>query len=329
MFLKGEDVNVGFARETVRGTAETPSIWVPARTPSGIRNVVEKTQIKETKGTGMSSQGSVMVQKRSEGDLEFNLRSSSIGMFFLSLLGKVTTSANGDAYSHLFEILTGNPQHPTLTIGLSQLGQQDYQHKKAICTQLEVRTPVDDLVNATANFVGVGEETHADYTPSFSDDDYHFRPYDVTIKLATNVAGLAAAPEMALKEFSITLNNNGRVNQNIGELTPSDVFAVMQEISGSMKLDYTGETNHDIYAAEAYRAMQITIERSDINLDDVDTTIHPKIEIVLPKVSFTNLTPDRPIDDIVSEDIDFMTHYDDDAAYGIQVTVVNTTPNYN
>lgn len=325
-FVKGEDINIGIARETVRGTPETPSQWIPGRTPTGVHLVVDKVPIKETRGGGMSSQGNVMVQKRSEGDLEFNVRNNSIGMLLLSLLGSVSTSANGSAYDHTFSILTGNPQHPTLTLGLSQLGQQDYEYKKCICTALELRTPIDDLVNATAEFMGVDEATHADYSPAFADTDHYFRHYDVTIKMAADVAGLGAASAMAVKEFSLSLANNGRVNQNIGSLNPADVFGLMHEITGSIAVDYDGEANHAIYAAEAYKAMEITLERSDI---DLDTGIHPKIVITLPKISYSNLTPDRPIDDIATEGIEFMAHYDEDEAKGIEIVVTNSIANYN
>lgn len=328
-YLKGEDINLGIARETVRGTPEDPSTFIPARVPAGIRQIVDKVQIRETKGTGMVSQGSAMVMKRSEGDLEFNVRNQTIGFFLLSLLGKVTTSAAGAAYSHLFEILTGNPQYPTLTLALAQLGQQDYEYKKAICTALEIRTPVDDLVNATASFVGVGEATHADYTVAFPSTDYYFRHYDVTIKIATDVAGLSGASALSVKEFNIKIANNGRVNQNVGELTPGDVLALMLEVNGSLSIDYSGETYHDIYAAEAYRAMSITLARTDIDIDSGGGTVNPTLEIVLPKVSFTNLTPDRPIDDIVTDGIDFMAHHDDTLGYGIRVTAKNNLANYN
>lgn len=325
-YIKGEDVNIGIARETSRGTAETPSVWIPGRTPTGVKQIVEKAIIKETKGTGMASQGSVLVQKRAEGDLEFNVRNGSIGMMLLSLLGKVTTSTAGSAYSHLFEILTGNPQYPTLTLGLAQLGMQDYQYRKCICTQLEVRTPVDDLVNATASFVGAEESTHADYTPSFASTDYFFRHYDVVIKIAADVASLSGASALGVKEFSLSLSNNGRVNQNIGELNPSDVLGLMIEVGGKLKIDYAGETYHDIYAAGTYKAMSITMTRSDVALD---TGVYPKVQFVMPKVSFENLNPDRPIDDIVAEEMEFVAHYDEDEGYGIQATVVNSIANYN
>lgn len=329
MYVKGEDINLGIARETVRGTAEDPSTFIPARTPTGIRQIVEKVQVRETRGGGMSSQGSVLVQKRSEGDLEFNVRNQTFGFLLLSLLGKVTTSAAGSAYSHLFELLTGNPQYPTLTLALSQLGMQDYQYKKSICTALEIRTPVDDLVNATASFIGVSEETHADYTVAFPSTDYYFRHYDVTIKIAADVAGLGAASALSVKDFSLSIVNNGRVNQNVGELTPGDVLAIMHEITGSLTMDYTDETYHDLYAGELYKAMSISMVRTDIDVDGGAGTQRPTVTFVLPKVSFTQNNPDRPIDDIAGQEIEFMAHHDETLGYGIQATLINNLANYN
>jgi hypothetical protein len=328
-YIKGEDINIGIARETVRGNPEDPQTFIPGRTPTGIRQITDKVMIKETKGTGMTSQGNAMIMKRAEGDLEFNVRNGSIGYLLLSLLGKVTTSAAGSAYSHLFEILTGNPQHPSLTLALSQLGKQDYEYKKCICTSLEIRTPVDDLVNATATFIGTHETTHADYTVAFPSTDYYFRHYDVVIKLATNVAGLAAASALGLKEFSIKLGNNGRVNQNIGELNPGDVFGIMQEVTGSLMIDYQDETYHDIYAAETYKAMSITLARTDVDIDSGGGTQNPTIQIILPKISFRNLSPERPIDDIAQESIEWDAHHDDTLGYGIQITAINNVANYN
>lgn len=330
-YIKGEDINLGVGYEGTRGTPNSPEAWIPGRTPSGVTVKVEKTQIRETKGSGMNSQGSVIVQKRSEGDLEFNVRSNSFGFFLLSLLGKVTSTPSGDGYQHTFDILTGNAQYPTLTLALSQLGKQDYEYKKCIVTSLELNTPVDDLVNAKVSFVGTDENIHADYTPNFSSSDYFFRHYDVTIKLATNVAGLGAAQPIKLKELQLTINNNGRVNQNISELNPGDVLAILHEVGGSFKADYIDETYHDIYVNNDYKALQIQLKRSDIEIgaESPNTGENPTITFTLPKISFTNWAPDRPIDDIVSEGVDFMAHYDESAGYGVRAVILNDYAEYD
>lgn len=330
-YQKGEDVNVGFARETTRGTAETPSMWMPARVPAGIQLIVDKVPIRETRGSGVSSQGSTVVQRRAEGDVEFNVRNNSIGFLFLSLLGSISTSTLvTGVYQHIFTILTGNPQFPTLTTGLSKNGSQDYKYARTLVTALEIRTPVNDLVNATASLLAADETTNADFTPSFDlDVDQYFRHYDLTIKVADDVAGLGAASAFMVKEFSLSIINNGRVNQNISQLTPGDVLAVMHEITGSMKVDYDGEAQHDWYEDGAYKAMSISMVRADVDIDAAGTTANPTITIVLPKVSIETLTNDRPIDDIVMEEFGFTAHFDEDEAQAIEVTVINNTANYD
>lgn len=325
-YLKGEDINLGVGVETTRGTAVAPTRWVAGRTPAGVAVQVEKVQIKETKGSGMNSQGSEIIKSMASGDLEFNVRSNSIGYFLLPLLGKVTTAAEGSGYKHTFEVLTGNAQYPTLTLALSQLGQQDYQYKQSLVTALELKTPVNDLVNAKASFISVKETAVPDYTPTFSDDDKYFRHYDVTIKTASNVAGLATATPVKLKEFSLSIKNGGKVHQNISELYPGDVLASAIDISGAFKKDYDGEATHDAYTSNTAQALEINLQRQDI---EISTGVYPTIKITLPKITYTKWTPERPLDNIVSESVNFIAHFSDDDAYGIKVEVTNTVSSYN
>ena len=155
-------------------------------------------------------------------------------------------------------VLLNNPQNPSLTIALSQPNFQDYKYNLVLPSSLEIATPIDDLATATVEFVGADETTNSNYSPAFSSDDYYFRNHDITIKIANDVAGLASAPALKVKEFSLSIINNARTNQNLGELTPSDVLALLFEITGSMMIDYTNENLHDIYIAGTYQAMEIS-----------------------------------------------------------------------
>ena len=327
--LRGEDLNLGIGMEdpTARGTLVTPQGWIPARTPTGINVEVIKALIKETKASGISSQGSEVVQRRASGDLEFNLRSELIGYVLKSLLGKSTpSSVYGTVVSHLFEVLPNDPQFPSISLGLSQPGQQDYGYNGVLVQSLEIRTPVDDLVNATIEFAARDEAEHANYTPTFETSDYLFRPYDVEIKLAANLAGLGAASALNMKEFSLSMANNGRPQQNIGTITPTDIIANLMEITGNLVIDYEGDTYHDLFKDGTYRAMQITLSRSDI---DLEGGYNPSIIIQLAKVSFESSSPDRPIDDIVRDNLNFTAHYSASDEEAINIVVQNTIADYD
>ena len=229
--------------------------------------------------------------------------------------------------SHLFEVLPNNPQFPTISIALAQAGSfQDYAYKNALVKQLEIKTPVDDLVNATVEFIASDEEEHAAHSVSFADTDYHFRPQDVSIKIAADVASLAAASAINVKEFGATINNNGKGQQHIGSVIPTDNIAGLIEITGDLVLDYQDDTYHDLYKDGTYKAMQITLERSDITYSG---SYHPKIVITLAKVSFEQSSPDRPIDDIVKDKLSFVAHYDADESEAVNITIQNTVADYD
>lgn len=329
--LRGEDliIGVGVENPSARGTLVVPQAFISGRSPAGVTVEVTKALLKETRASGIASQGSVVVQRKASGPLEFNLRSETIGYLLKSLLGKcTTTTVLSSVKSHKFEVLPNDPQHPTLSLALSQPGAfQDYAYKTAIVTKLEIKTPVDDLVNATADFIASDEEEHAAYTPSLADTDYYFRPQDVSIKLATNVAGLAAASAINVKEFSLVVNNNGKPQQHIGSATPTDNIAGLKEISGELMIDYENDTYHDIYKDGTYKAMEITLERTDVDFDVSHN--HPKIVITLAKVSIEQSAPDRPLDDIVKDKLSFLAHYDADEAEAINIVVQNTVADYD
>jgi len=329
MFLRGEDINIGLGVETVRGTGVAPAVFIPGKTPAGVSVDVDKTLIKETRASKVSSQGSEITRIAAGGNLEFNLRVSSIGYLLKSLLGAVSSAVAGGesaVYNHTFSILPSNPQHPSLTLALSKPGIQDYEYPLALVKSLEIRTPVNDLINATAAFLAQKENTHAAYTPAFVASDYYFRHQDVVIKLADNVAGLAAASPIKVKNFKFGIDNKGRFNQNVSELNPSDVIADIFSLEGEMQLDLIDTSLHDIFTAGSYKALQLKMTRSDIT---IGTASNPAVTITLPKVSFESFNENRKIDDIVEQTIKFMAHYSASDAMAIQAVVTNEKTNYN
>jgi len=103
--------------------------------------------------------------------------------------------------------------------------------------------------------------------------------------------------------------------------------SVNNDLEGA-EMNFYYKTDRDYYTAGLYKAMRIEIERTD---KTIGTASYPKLVIDLPKVSFENWSPDRPIDDIVSQSVDLVAHYDDSAgvAKAIDITLVNETANYN
>lgn len=326
--LLGENVVLGVGLESSRGTGVAPQIFIPARAPSSITPVVEKALIKETRQTRIASQDSELTQTRAEGDIEFNLRYRSIGYLLKSLLGSVASGAvsgQSGAYDHVFSVDNDEPQAPTLTVALAQAARQHYEFAGAVVRSLEINVPLDDVVNCVANLLGPKFAEHADYTVTDDSADKYFRQYDTEVKIATNVAGLGAATALKLKELGLSINNNGRPEQNIGSLPAEDVYSMLFDIEGSFALDYADDTYHDLFATGAYRAMQIKFTRTDTT---IGASTNPSMTIVLPKVSFESYNPNRPIDDVVRDELGFRAHWDSAQNKAIEITLRNTLASY-
>lgn len=274
-FLRGEDINIGVGMEdpAARGTIVAPQIWIPGRTPTGIKPDIKKVLIKETRASGVDTQGSEIVQKSASGPLEFNVRCGSIGYLLKSWLGKTTPTIVEAAkvWSHLFEILPQNPEHPSLSLGLSQPNVQDYEYGLSLVKTLELRTPVEDLVNATIGFIAAKEQEKAGaaFDVSFGSTDYVFRHQDVKIKFADAAAtwvltkaSLASAAALSLKEFSFSGDNGARVNQNIGELVPGNTLALLQSLTATLKADFIDNLDQTIggIGATAYSLLTVITE---------------------------------------------------------------------
>lgn len=325
--LRGEDINIGLGLEASRGTGVTPQIWIPGKSPTGVDAQIDKVNIRETRASKMASSGSEVVQKKGGGALEFYLRNNSIGYILESLCGQssVSTLSSG-VYEHTFTILANNPEHPSLTLALSRPGDQDFEFALALAKVLGISVDPADLVMANAEFLSASEGAdHADYSPVFGSDDYYFRHQDVTLKLATNLAGLSGASAISVKTADMSVDNKARTNQNVSELNAGNVIAGDFEIGGNISLDYVDETYRDIFVAGAYRALQLKMERADIDLGGGNS---PSLEINLPRISFSSREEERPIEDIVKEGIGYQAHWSEADSLGIQVKLVSETADY-
>jgi hypothetical protein len=328
--LTGDKINIGVGIEnpSARGTVVTAQGWVPGRTPTGVDVSVEKVLMQETRQSGVKSQGSEIIMRSAQGSLEFNLRSETIGYLLKSLLGACSSTVIDGSYKkHAFSLLTSSPQFPSLTLSLSQAGSfQDYTYKNALVKSLEIKTPVDDLVNAVAEFIATDETASAGHTVTYSDSDYLFRPQDVSIKIAATVANLAAAQAINVKDFGIKIDNMAKPERHLGSVTPTDVLASLLDVSGNLTLNYADTTYHEIFKGGTYKAMEITICRTD---KDLGTTDYPKLVLTMPKVSIEKLEQDRSLDALVTDQLEFVAHYDEDEEYAITADLYNTVADYD
>lgn len=330
---RAEDIILGLAVEETRNTFAAPQVFLPARVPAGIKTVEKKVLVKETRASKMDSSGSEIVESHAEGPVEFNVRCESIGFLLLSLMGKCTTTprvGQTGVYDHAFEVLLGDPEHPTLSAALSQPAVQDYEYPGTLVSPVKFTLSPSDLLKAVCTLMAQKEDEAGDPFDVTALDaqlatDVYFRHYNSTVKLASAVGGLGAASAKRTMELDFDIAHNGRPDQAANELNPN-MIAGRMTAGGKIKINFEDTTDYDLFKAGTKRAMSISFERADVNI--AATSIHPSITFTFPNVTFENVDFDRPIEDIVTEAIDWAAHYDGTAGYGIKVDLVNGRDGY-
>lgn len=326
-YERGETLAVGVAVETTRGTFVAATDYVRMREPSTIQTLVEEVDVKESRPTGLIRDSKVITMKKVEGDIALNLRFRTIGYFFKSLLGgwsSATESGQTVVYRHTGTLNTTVLQ-PTLSLSMAR---GSYPHKQVpgtVVTKLALNASVDDVINGSVTLKGLTETTTTNFTPAFASTDYLAPHQMVTVKIANNVAGLSGATAMVLNDLNIDFDRPNDERTNISAIAPVDFVAKLLNISGKFTMDKTDDTYKDFAEANTVRAMSITITNTAVSMG---TGVNPQLVITLPNVTLRT-SETRPLDAIVTEEITFEANYDETAAAGVTVSLLNEKLNYN
>ncbi len=291
------------------------------------QTVVEKVDIKETRLNGMNSQGQVLTRTRVEAKAAFNLRFRTIGYLLKSLLGGVSSATEAGetvVYRHTFTL---NPAvlQPTLSLSLARGGFSHRQAIGAICARLGIKMPNDDVVNCDADLMARSETNVANFTPAFAANDYLAPHQMVTIKVAANVAGLTGATALVLTDSEINLDRGSRGKRSMLSVPDVDFISKLLTVTGSLTFEKEDDTYRDLAVANTTRAMSISIINTD---QPIGVAARPSLIITLPNVTFM-AEESASLDDVATEKLSFVANYDDTAASGITVAVVNEKANYN
>lgn len=325
--VRGEQYAVGVAVEATPGTFATAQDYVRTREPAGIQTVVEKVDIKETKATGVASQGQVVTMKKVEGDLALNLRFRTVGYFLKSLLGSVSSEAEAGETAVYRHTISLNPAVAQPTLSLS-LARGDFDHKQvkgAVVSKLNLSFPVDDLINGTVSIKARGETTTTDFTAAYSSTD-HIAPHQmVTLKIADDVDSLSGASAINVTNLSIDLDRGTREQLSVSSDAPIGHLAKLLAVTGSFSMDKVADTYQDLAIANTSKAVQISVVNT---AEEIGEGSNPELTFVLPNVTFMT-SETRPLDDVVTEEVTFTAHYDDTEAMAISTSLVNEKANYN
>jgi hypothetical protein len=239
----GREVNVGFAKESSRGTFVAPTYWVP-RISGDIDDQFDIIEHTASYGTIDAVTGSAKSKQWAEGNFTANVGDVSIGLILKALFGTESASAaSGETivYEHTFSPQT-SAQHPSLSVTKKDAART-VSFQNAMITSLEISAVADDFVTFTAGIRGkVGASQSA--TVSYTTERFFTRA-NVTLKRATTLAGLASGTAVNVKSFKVVYTPNVVDDDILGSADPNDFLNTELRIEGEFELKYEDDTFHD------------------------------------------------------------------------------------
>lgn len=318
----GATVDVGVAKEAVRGTAESAaSYWLPKISLS-IDDTIEQAIDENSVGVIEDATDAKLVYKFAEGEIEAKVGDKSFGLLLLGAIGSVSSGSVVDsAYTHTFSVLQ-SAQHPSLTLFVDD-GNQDYKHALGMVTGLELSAEVGSIIQHKTSFRAKVGAT-ATLTPSYSAENM-FLAQHITFKTASTQAGLGAASAIVVRSVNFKIEKNVEDDRNLGTTEPTDILNKQFAIEGSLELVFDANTMKTEMLADTVKAMRIDFNNTDV-LIGVSST--PQLVFDFHAVKFSNFTRNYGNGDIVTATVDFKAFYKLSEAKMLTCTLRNAVASY-
>lgn len=313
----GRRGTLGIQKETTKGVPVTPTVFIPWATMS-FQDMTETAA--ENQGFGnIADQDSFFVTfVGAEGDLEAQLYDQSIPLILMSLLGAAPVTTGSNPYTHTFTLSNTNvPQ--TLCLYWSD-PDRSYMFPQVVVESLKISVAPDNIVNYTVHFKSKTARNWATITPSFTTLGSKFLNQHMIFKLASNIAGIAAATNISTKNFELTINRDTIFDQVIGTVEPEDILSQPISVEGTVQLNLEDDTYRNFMLAGTYRSMQVKFLVSS----------NSSFDLQFPRVGFSEWEPDYTLDEVAKQKIKFKANYDSANAQAIitTATVINTKSAY-
>ncbi len=323
----GRLMQMGIAKETSRGTPEAAaSYWIPFSEAAmdERRDFVTEDQ---SRGVIEGSAGERLVKKFVEASVKAPIGDRHFGLVLLAALGSVNSAAHSGetiVYDHTFSV-NESAQHQALSLFLDDpLGGADYKHGLGTVKSLEIKYERGRMIDYALSLLAK-TGTSATLTPSTVTENL-FLPQHATFKLATNLAGLAAASATVIRSLSLKIEKNIEHDDVLGNVEPSDFLNKQFVISGELEATWQNESDFKTaFLAGTQKALRI-------QLQDATTTLgiasNPTLTIDLAKVIFGELSRPISVNNVIMQRLQFKAHYSISDTKMVQAVLTNLVATY-
>ena len=317
----GRRAELGVGIETTRGSyapVKTPSFWIPYTSISADSRAVVQMQ-EGAMGNIADSDDSHITKVHGEGSFDAQIYDKVLGAILSNVLGATPASAGATPTTHTFTLADELNSHQSLCFFIQDPNGAT-AFPGAMIDTYEISVEPEGIVNHSVSFrSGRGkdwQQQSGDYT-SLGAKWLH---QHLHVKVAANIAGLAAETALDLRSFTLTIAKAPVDWDDMGTVSPADILNRQMTITGTMELAYSDRVWRNYFLANTSRAMEIVLNGGANSI----------LTIQMPKVEFQTWEPNKDLNEIATQTLEFKAHYD--AANAAKIistcTLVNLQASY-
>lgn len=320
----GRQIDFGVAIESVRGTAEATAERSIKKVTCNLIPRSERVVDDSTTGQMEDAERLRTVRRWSEGDIDGVVHVDAIGYFLANLYGDVSSAVvSGVVYDHTFN-LEQTISHQSLTLFVKDAGVDQRKVPNGMVSALGIVATTDDYLRATMSFMGKENVSDASSYPAL-ETEYDFISRDIVVKIADTEGGLAGASAINMRSLNLNWNPNVEADWIFGDLSPDEVYNKEFSIDGDFTRKFDDTTFKDLYEADTFKYMSITITGEA----DIGGGNNPTITILLYKIQISDWNRDSAPGELSIETVNFKAFLNTSDVKQSQIVLRNLVTEYD
>jgi len=293
----GRRGDLGIAREATRGTATTPTYYIPYSSLS----MDQKTVTVDSEGAFQNIADGYeahVTKKYAEGEFEADLDDKAIGVVLSAVMGAAPSSAGGPDYVHTFAFTNTNI-HQSMSVYISDPNTST-MFTRTMIDSFGLSVEPEGIAKYTVGMRSVKGKDWASLSPDYTSLGHKMLHTHLGFKLAAAVGDLGAASKIDVRSLDFNISKNVIDFDDVGTVTPADILNQQFTVEGSLEIAYSDQVYRDYMLDGDYKAMEIKFTYGTANY----------ITLQMPRVSFRSWEPSKGLNDIATQTIDFKAFYD-------------------
>jgi hypothetical protein len=303
---------ISFAKESIWGTAVTPTKSMPVSFTGGIQTDIALQELTQLKGTLAKDYGTLIGARTHEGDYEMDLFPDYPAYLVLTAMGAVTSTAkvapNAAVYDH---VITEAETKPSLTIEQG-ITNNVRRYAGCIATGFKITAKAGEVVKFSSPIKAKSQATATTITAAYTTT----RPYnfnEVAFKVGSTQISEVVSMELEYKNNLEVLHALSSSND------PNYTYVKGSEVTGKveMYLDSTTTAEMTAYLAKTDRVIDVVMTG-----DTIGSSSNNGIAIAIPKATYkTAVTEIKEDYNLVT--VEFVGYYDTATSKLLSVTFTN------